>query len=57
MKVEKLVKVTRHILEKSHPKEYVLVGWDAVMIEPMDKLLPVRLRDWLVRWQMGLLMP
>jgi len=55
MQVEKVVKITQRILEKSHPKEYVLVGRDAVMIELMTKLLPVRLRDWLVRKQMGLI--
>jgi len=55
MKAEKVAVITRRILEKNHPKEYVLVGWDAVMIELMVRLLPVRLRDWLVRWQMGLL--
>jgi len=54
MRAEKMAVMTRRILEKSHPKEYVLIGWDAVMIELMTKLLPVHLRDWLVRWQMGL---
>jgi NAD(P)-dependent dehydrogenase (short-subunit alcohol dehydrogenase family) len=57
MPVEKVVKITRHILEDNRPKEYVLVGRDAVMIEMMAKLLPVRLRDWFVRRQMGLLKP
>lgn len=55
MQVEEVVKTTRNILENKQPKEYVLLGWDAIMIELMDKLLPVRLRDWLVRRQMGLL--
>lgn len=55
MRVEKVVKITRHLLEESHPKAYVLVGRDALMIELISKLLPVRLRDWLMRRQMGLL--
>jgi NAD(P)-dependent dehydrogenase (short-subunit alcohol dehydrogenase family) len=55
MPVENVVKITRHLLEGRHPKEYVWVGKDALMIEFLSKLVPVRLRDWLVRWQMGLL--
>jgi NAD(P)-dependent dehydrogenase (short-subunit alcohol dehydrogenase family) len=55
MRVEKMVKITQHLLKEKHPKEYVLVGRDAAMIELMSKLLPVRLRDWLLRRQMGLL--
>jgi NAD(P)-dependent dehydrogenase (short-subunit alcohol dehydrogenase family) len=57
MPVEKVVKITRRILEANRLKEYVLVGRDAVIIELISKLLPVRLRDWLVRRQMGLLKP
>ena len=55
LRVEKVVEITRHLIEASHPKEYVLVGRDALMIELISKLLPVRWRDWLVRKQMGLL--
>lgn len=55
MPAEKMVKFTKHLLEERHPKEYVLVGRDALTIELLTKLVPVRLRDWLVRWQMGLL--
>jgi NAD(P)-dependent dehydrogenase (short-subunit alcohol dehydrogenase family) len=55
MPVENMAKIVTRLLQKHHPKEYVLVGWDAVMIELMDKLLPVSLRDWFVRWRMGLL--
>jgi NAD(P)-dependent dehydrogenase (short-subunit alcohol dehydrogenase family) len=55
IRVEKVVKITQHLLKNNHLKAYVLVGRDAVMFELMFKLLPVRLRDWLVRWQMGLL--
>jgi NAD(P)-dependent dehydrogenase (short-subunit alcohol dehydrogenase family) len=55
MRVEKMVKITQQLIEKAHPRAYVLVGWDAVLLELMSKLLPVRLRDWLVRRQMGLL--
>jgi NAD(P)-dependent dehydrogenase (short-subunit alcohol dehydrogenase family) len=57
MPVEKLVKITRSIFKANRPKEYMLVGRDAVIIELIAKLLPVRLRDWLVRWQMDLLKP
>ena len=57
VRVENVAKITRHLLKAAHPKAYVLVGRDAVMIELMSKLLPVRLRDWLVRLQMGLLKP
>ncbi len=46
--------VLRH-LKKPHPKAYILVGQDAVELELMVKLLPVRWRDWLVRRQMGLI--
>jgi NAD(P)-dependent dehydrogenase (short-subunit alcohol dehydrogenase family) len=55
LSVENVVKITQRLLETSHPKAYVLVGWDAVLLELMSKLLPVRLRDWLVRWNMSLL--
>jgi short-subunit dehydrogenase len=55
MRVEKMVKITQHLMEAAHPKAYVLTGWDAVLLELVSKLLPVRLRDWLVRRQMGLL--
>lgn len=54
MPVEKVVSITQRMLESNHPKEYVMVGWGAVLIELVDKLLPVRLRDWLVRSRMGL---
>jgi NAD(P)-dependent dehydrogenase (short-subunit alcohol dehydrogenase family) len=54
MHAEKMVKITQHLLEENHPKEYVLVGKDAFMYELMAKLLPVRVRDWMVRRQMGL---
>ena len=47
-------KFRRHV-ENPHPKGYILVGLDALDIELMVMLLPVRLRDWLVRKQMGLL--
>ena len=57
MQAENVAVMTRRILEKSHPKEYVLVGLDAYMIELMTKLFPVRLRDWLVRQQMDLIKP
>jgi len=53
--VEKLVEVTERVLKSEHPKEYILVGGDAVIFELMVKLLPIRLRDWLVRRKMGLL--
>jgi NAD(P)-dependent dehydrogenase (short-subunit alcohol dehydrogenase family) len=52
--VEKVVQVTSRLLESSHPKAYVLVGWDSVVIELITKLLPVRLRDWIIRKRMGL---
>lgn len=55
LRVEKVVKIIQHTLDVNRPKEYVLVGSDAVIFELMAKLLPVRLRDWLVRRQMGLL--
>jgi NAD(P)-dependent dehydrogenase (short-subunit alcohol dehydrogenase family) len=55
-RVEVIVKVTQRLLESSHPKAYVLTAWDAVLLEIMSKLLPVRIRDWLVRRQMGLLL-
>ncbi len=53
--VEQVTRVTHHLIEVAHPKAYVLVGWDAVLFELMAKLLPVRVRDWLVRRNMGLL--
>lgn len=57
IQAEQVAVMTRRILEKNHPKEYVLVGLDAYLVELMTKLFPVHLRDWLVRWQMGLLKP
>ncbi len=50
MQVENVVKIIQRMLEKDHSKEYVLLGRDAVMIEIIAKLLPLRLRDWLVSW-------
>jgi NAD(P)-dependent dehydrogenase (short-subunit alcohol dehydrogenase family) len=55
MHVEEFTRTVRRHLEKPHPKAYILVGSDAVLYELMVKLLPIRWRDWLVRWQMGLL--
>lgn len=52
--VEKVVQMIRRVMENPHPKAYYLVGFDALGIELMVKLLPVRMRDWLVRRQMGL---
>ncbi len=57
MQVEELVRITKGVIKSSRPKEYILVGRDAVLIELMAKLLPVRWRDWLVRERMGLLKP
>ncbi|MFZ2096040.1 MAG: SDR family oxidoreductase [Anaerolineales bacterium] len=55
MRVERITNTIQHLLQVAHPKEYIFTGRDAWMIELMVKLLPVRLRDWLVRYQMGLL--
>lgn len=55
MPAEKFARIVRRHLEKVHPKAYILVGLDAVELELIVKLLPVRLRDWLVRRRMGLL--
>jgi NAD(P)-dependent dehydrogenase (short-subunit alcohol dehydrogenase family) len=55
MRVERVARIIREVVEVDRPKEYVLVGRSAFRIELMAKLLPVRLRDWLVRFQMGLL--
>jgi len=55
MSVERVARIVRRLVEVDRPKEYVLVGRSAFRIELMAKLLPVRLRDWLVRYQMGLL--
>jgi NAD(P)-dependent dehydrogenase (short-subunit alcohol dehydrogenase family) len=55
MSVENVTHIIQRLLEADHPKEYVLVGRSAWAIELMAKLLPVRLRDWMVRLQMGLL--
>jgi NAD(P)-dependent dehydrogenase (short-subunit alcohol dehydrogenase family) len=52
--VEKVAKIIHHAIEKPNPKAYYLVGNDALVMELMVKLLPIRLRDWLVRKQMGL---
>jgi NAD(P)-dependent dehydrogenase (short-subunit alcohol dehydrogenase family) len=57
MQVERVARTIRHLLVVRRPKEYVFVGRYAWMIELMVKLLPVRVRDWLVRFQMGLLKP
>jgi NAD(P)-dependent dehydrogenase (short-subunit alcohol dehydrogenase family) len=54
MRVEKLVAIIRDVLEARRPKEYILAGYDALMIELIAKLLPVHWRDWLVKRQMGL---
>jgi NAD(P)-dependent dehydrogenase (short-subunit alcohol dehydrogenase family) len=55
MSAESVARIIIELVEVNRPKEYVLVGRSAVRIELMAKLLPVRLRDWLVRFQMGLL--
>ncbi len=55
--VEQVSHVVSRLLKSRRPKEYVLIGQEPIMIEMMDKLLPVRWRDWLFRWQMGLLKP
>ncbi len=55
MCVEKVVKVFVNLLDQAHPKSYILVGQDAVILELLSKLLPIRLRDWLIRRQMDLL--
>lgn len=57
MPVEELVRITLGVLKSSHPKEYILVGRDAVLIDLMAKFVPVRWRDWLVRKRMRLLEP
>jgi NAD(P)-dependent dehydrogenase (short-subunit alcohol dehydrogenase family) len=54
MNADKFARIVQLHVENPHPKAYILVGLDAVEIELMVKLLPVRLRDWLVRKQMGL---
>jgi NAD(P)-dependent dehydrogenase (short-subunit alcohol dehydrogenase family) len=54
MSVEKLVAIIQDVLEARRPKEYILAGYDALMIELIAKLLPVHWRDWLVKRQMGL---
>lgn len=55
MDADKLVPVVQQALQSRHPKPYLLVGRDAVRIELMARLLPVRWRDRLVLRQMGLL--
>jgi NAD(P)-dependent dehydrogenase (short-subunit alcohol dehydrogenase family) len=55
MRTESVARIIRRQVEANRPKEYVLVGWSAWMIELMAKVLPIRLRDWLLRYQMGLL--
>ena len=55
MSAEKVALIIRRLLEAGRPKEYVLIGRSALRIELMAKFLPVRLRDWLLRYQMGLL--
>jgi hypothetical protein len=49
------VPIFHRVLQSRHPKPYLLVGRDAVRIELMTRLLPVRWRDWLVLRWMGLL--
>jgi NAD(P)-dependent dehydrogenase (short-subunit alcohol dehydrogenase family) len=53
--VERVARLIWKSMEKPNPKAYILVGKDALMIELMVKLLPVRWRDWVVKWLMGLL--
>lgn len=55
MRLERLVKTLLRQIKTRSPKEYVLVGSDAVMIELITKLYPVHWRDWLMRYKMGLL--
>jgi NAD(P)-dependent dehydrogenase (short-subunit alcohol dehydrogenase family) len=55
MSAESVARIIRGLVEVEHPKEYILVGRSALRIELAVKLLPVRLRDWLVRYQMDLL--
>lgn len=55
MPVEKLVDIARTVVEADRPKEYVLAGNDALLLELIAKLYPVRWRDRAVRYQMGLL--
>jgi NAD(P)-dependent dehydrogenase (short-subunit alcohol dehydrogenase family) len=55
MPVQKATQAIYRQITKTHPKPYVWVGYDALMYELAFKLLPIRLRDWLVRKQMGLL--
>ncbi len=54
MTAEKVAEVAHRILKSKRPKEYALVGRDAVLVELIAKLLPVRMRDLLVRGEMGL---
>lgn len=54
MRVEEVVRIIQGVLMAKHPKAYLLVGRDSVMIELVAKLLPVSWRDWLVRKRMGL---
>jgi len=55
MKPEEVAMTTRRLMEKKRPNAYILIGRDALLYELMVKLLPIRLRDWLVRRSMGLL--
>jgi NAD(P)-dependent dehydrogenase (short-subunit alcohol dehydrogenase family) len=55
MNADRFAHIVRRHLEKPYLKPYILIGMDAVEIELMAKLLPVRWRDWLVKRQMGLL--
>ncbi len=55
MPVENLTRIARAAVEADRPKEYILAGKDALLLELIAKLYPVRLRDWAIRHQMGLL--
>ncbi len=53
MPVERAALFARQVVEAKRPKEYILVGSDARLLELIARFYPVRLRDWAVLYQLG----
>lgn len=55
IQAQKVARIASDVVAADHPKEYILVGSDALLLELIAKLYPIRARDWIMRYQMGLL--
>jgi hypothetical protein len=55
MKANEFTRTVRLRLENPYPKAYILIGLEAFELALVVKLVPIGLRNWFVRRQMGLL--